>query len=123
VLSMSSCVDTLANEGFPTIPVKQGAVVEPDRVGKLVLATIGDNVYPQILWLYNVTKKLKLKYKVTISYTGNTTTNYKCGCGFAIKKVVIFQKDFMSDLIETLNNLINMMVILQLLNSIMGFVV
>jgi len=119
---MSSCVDTLANEGFPTIPVKQGAVVEPDKIGKLVLASINGNVIPQILWKPNVPKKLKLKYKVSISYGGSTTTNYKCGCGFAIKKVFIYQKDVITSLVEMINMLINVLITLQLISSFMGYV-
>jgi hypothetical protein len=115
-----SCVEYL-EKTYPAFvySISGGAQLERNRVGVIKLNIA--NLLP--IEYYSVPpKRLKLKIRIDLSYTGlNPTQEYTCWCGGGIYKVAVFVKNPFRQVVELVNTLMQMQVLLytiQLLASL-----
>jgi hypothetical protein len=113
---MSSCIDDLKSKGYYVVTLDNGFIIKPDNVGSC------RNVYGLFFITYIPTqiKRLKIRFSGNVNAVGQITQQVNCAVGFAIKRVVLWNYDPMTQVMNTMNSIMQLMIIADLLRTLTG---
>jgi hypothetical protein len=113
---MSSCIDDLKSKGYYVVTLDNGFVIKPDSVGSC----------KNIRGLFFITytpiqiKRLKIRFYGRVNAVGHPKTEVYCAVGFAIKRVILWVYDPMTQVINTLNTIMQLMIVTDLMRTLTG---
>ena len=105
---MSTCIEEMRNEGFVPASSSIGVVFKQGSVG---VAGYKSGIF-YIEYLTTTGKRLNLRAKIHV------TGENKCGCGIALKKLVIYYYDPYKPIFEIVNNFVLLQVLMEVLGAL-----
>jgi len=119
-----SCVKELGNQGYWVNEYERGFTCEKTRWGDAYYECGGEKCILVLKYNPYGIKRIKVKYSISINAVGsNPTAIYTCATGFGINRLILWLLDPMEKLFESMNMLIQLFVILQILNNVAGMIV
>ena len=113
---MSSCIDDLKSKGYYIVTLDNGFIIKPDSIGSC------RNVHGLLFITYTPiqVKRLKIRFYGKVTATGLMIQQVDCAVGFAIKRVVMWIYDPMTQVMNTLNSIMQLMIVIDLLRTLTG---
>lgn len=105
---MSTCTEKMGNEGFVPVSGSFGVVFKQDSVG---VAGYKSGIF-YIEYLTPTGKRLNLRAKIHV------LGENKCGCGIALKKLVIYYYDPYKPLFEIVINFVLLQVLMEVFGAL-----
>jgi len=123
-----SCIDSLKTKGYseyvPYSPTARAYTLDNEKIGRAKYEGIGNYAFLAIYYVPKAVKRLKIRYQIYIGITGSDPTKpYYCATGFGIRRIVLWVLSPIEILFEQLNTIVNIFIILQLLNALIGGII
>ncbi len=111
---LSSCIDKLREQGFYVSKLADAVVIRPGEVAH----TNEVKYFLYLSFTPIAVKRIRLKYKCDVLATTFPLHSIKCGCGIAIKRVVMWIYDPLAYIVDIINMLTQITIILELVRSL-----